>query len=360
MAAKKVVTIVGARPQFVKAAPVNRAMLDAGLAEVLVHTGQHFDDAMSDIFFRELEIAEPRYNLGIGGGGHGQMTGAMLAKLEEVMLEEKPDWVMVYGDTNSTLAGALAAIKLHIPIAHVEAGLRSYNRRMPEEINRVLTDQVSDLLFCPSQSAADNLVKEGIEKGVHVVGDVMADASELARNLVAANQVKYVSADNADLLSGDFILLTLHRAENVDDEPRMRALIDSLNAIDRRIVLPIHPRTRKTLEVSGIRLGNHVRVIQPVGYLEMTALLLNCDLVLTDSGGLQKEAYWAKKPCITLRTETEWIETVKYGWNQILGNDVSLLPNLIAHLSPPAEHPNFGNEQAAKTIAKTIAAQANH
>tara|TARA_Y100001934_G_scaffold283432_1_gene403214 strand:- start:2215 stop:3297 length:1083 start_codon:yes stop_codon:yes gene_type:complete len=356
MASKKVLTIVGARPQFVKAAPVNRAMLDAGLEEVLVHTGQHFDHEMSDIFFRELDIAEPRYNLGIGGGGHGQMTGAMLAKLEEVMVDEKPDWVMVYGDTNSTLAGALAAVKLHIPIAHVEAGLRSFNRRMPEEINRLLTDQVSGLLFCPTQPAADNLSNEGISKGVHVVGDVMADASELARNLVSVNQDKYLSDETCGLIDKPFILLTLHRAENVDDDFRLKAIVDALNEIDQSIVMPIHPRSRKALDLKDYSLGDHVHVIQPVGYLEMTALLMESSLVLTDSGGLQKEAYWARKPCITLRTETEWVETVEWGWNQVIGKEIARLPELVADIKTPAEHPQFGDEHAAATIAKTIAA----
>lgn len=311
----RIATVVGARPQFVKAAAVSRAFANSGIDEILIHTGQHYDANMSDIFFEELEIPPPKLHLGIGGGGHGAMTGAMLAKLEEAFLAEKPDAVLVYGDTNSTIAGALAAAKLHIPVIHSEAGLRSFNRRMPEEINRVVTDHLSALLLCPTQSAVQNLTNEGVTKGVHHVGDVMFDATlfaiERSRELSAA-------VDKLDLKGKPFAVCTLHRAENTDDPERLAAILAFIEeqAEERTIVFPVHPRTRKVLEAAGRTLTN-VRMIDPLGYFDLHRLLADCDLVLTDSGGLQKEAYFHRKPCITLRDETEWVETVEAGWNRL-------------------------------------------
>lgn len=313
---RKVLTVVGARPQFVKAAAVSRAMARLeGMREIMLHTGQHFDANMSDIFFEELGIPAPDYHLGTAGGSHGEMTGRMLAAIEAVLIEEKPDWVLVYGDTNSTLAGALAAAKLHIPVAHVEAGLRSFNRRMPEEINRVLTDHVSARLYCPTGAAMRNLADEGIRKGVLHVGDVMYDAAIDARQRAQSG---------ADILAriglepGRYSLATIHRAENTDDAARLRAVIGHLEQVaeERTVVLPLHPRTMQAVARFGISL-NRLKVIEPVGYLEMTALLAGCVDVHTDSGGVQKEAYFHGKPCVTLRDETEWVETVEAGWNRL-------------------------------------------
>ncbi|GAA0600875.1 non-hydrolyzing UDP-N-acetylglucosamine 2-epimerase [Caenispirillum bisanense] len=312
----KVLTIVGARPQFIKAAAVSRAFAEAeGMTEVMVHTGQHFDPGMSDVFFRELGIPQPAHHLGVHGGGHGQMTGRMLEGLEAVMLAERPDWVLVYGDTNSTIAGALAAAKLLIPVAHVEAGLRSFNRAMPEEVNRVLTDHVSRLLFCPTTAAVANLAREGITGGVHHVGDVMYDAT-----LDAVRRAGTESRILADLglEPGGFALATIHRAENTDTAAHLAEVLEYLRgrAAERPVVLPLHPRTRQAAERFGLGFDG-LRTIAPVGYLDMAALLGGCAEVLTDSGGVQKEAYFHRKPCTTLRSETEWVETVDAGWNRL-------------------------------------------
>ncbi|MEI8397113.1 MAG: UDP-N-acetylglucosamine 2-epimerase (non-hydrolyzing) [Rhodospirillaceae bacterium] len=316
MRLKKIVTVLGARPQFIKAAAVSRAVAERQeLVEIIVHTGQHFNPEMSDVFFQELKLPRPGYDLGISGGGHGQMTGRMMERLEAVMTEERPDWVLVYGDTNSTLAGALVATKLNIPVAHVEAGLRSFNRRMPEEINRLVTDHVSTLLFCPTRTAVANLAAEGITSGVHAVGDVMYDCT-----LTAILQARLNSTILAHLglAPGSFALATIHRAENTDTPDHLRTLLDYLRsqARDEPIVLPIHPRTRFAVERFGLALDG-LLVIDPIGYLDMTRLLDACTQVLTDSGGLQKEAYFHRKPCITLRAETEWTETIECGWNRL-------------------------------------------
>jgi UDP-GlcNAc3NAcA epimerase len=312
---KTVATVVGARPQFVKAAAVSRAFAQAGIRETLIHTGQHYDANMSDIFFEELEIPAPKLHLGIGGGGHGHMTGAMLAKLEEAFIAEKPAAVLVYGDTNSTIAGALAAAKLHIPVIHSEAGLRSFNRRMPEELNRVVTDHVSALLLCPTQTAIANLSNEGITKGVHHVGDVMFDATRFA---IERSRKTSCILETLGLKGNRFAVCTLHRAENTDDPQRLAALLAFLetNAEGRTIVFPVHPRTRKVLAASGLATRG-LMIIDPLGYFDLHRLLADCELVLTDSGGLQKEAYFHRKPCITLREETEWVETVEAGWNRL-------------------------------------------
>ena len=350
----KCTTVIGARPQFIKAAPLSRAFAEAGVDEVLVHTGQHYDAAMSEIFFEELGIPAPAHFLGLGGGTHGEMTGRMLEGIEKILLADRPDWVLVYGDTNSTLAGALAASKLHIPVCHVEAGLRSWNRRMPEEINRVLTDHISARLFCSSEPGVENLRREGITNGVEVAGDVMADASRLAREVVAGRGPEFVQTVDAAVLEGGFTLLTLHRAENTDDRERFAALIGELNALSRTIVFPMHPRTRQALERDGLELGRHILAIDPVGYLEMAVLLGAAELVLTDSGGLQKEAYWARTPCVTLRTETEWVETVEAGWNLVLGEVVGHLRELAAAAPSGEWTPLYGDGMAAQRIVKSL------
>lgn len=316
----KIVTVIGARPQFVKAAVVSRALAEhAGrVREVLVHTGQHYDPGMSEVFFEEMRIPRPDYNLGINGLSHGAMTGRMLEETERVLLREKPDWVLVYGDTNSTFAGALAARKLGIRVAHVEAGLRSFNRAMPEETNRILTDRISDLLFCPTETAVANLEREGFGGfPCRIVrsGDVMQDAALFYAGIARKPQ----GADLPDR----FVLSTVHRAENTDDPEVLRSVFRALEAVAREVpvVMPLHPRTRGKLEAAGYGLdGSAVRFIPPVGYLEMVWLLQRTELVMTDSGGLQKEAYFFEKPCVTLRNETEWVELVEGGFNRIGGN----------------------------------------
>ena len=316
MADTIILTIVGARPQFVKAATLSHAFRGMeGVREVLVHTGQHFDHAMSAAFFEELDIPAPVHSLGIAGGGHGAMTGRMLEAIEPLIEREAPGAVLVYGDTNSTLAGALAAAKLHVPVAHVEAGLRSGNRRMPEEINRILTDHASDLLLCPTRAAVANLATEGIERGVHHVGDVMHDATLAARDRAEARSDVL---ERLELEPGGFALATVHRAENTDDPARLAELVAYLRDAgrERPVVLPLHPRTRGALERHGIATDG-ILVTDPVGYLDMQRLLAGAALVLTDSGGVQKEAYFHRTPCVTLREETEWTETIEAGWNRL-------------------------------------------
>jgi UDP-GlcNAc3NAcA epimerase len=313
----KVVTIVGARPQFVKAAVVSRVFRQhSDVEEILVHTGQHHDASMSDAFFQEMRIPTPAHHLGVAGGTHGAMTGRMLEKIEQVLLQEKPDWVLVYGDTNSTLAGALAAAKLHIPLVHVEAGLRSFNRRMPEEVNRVLTDQLSTKLFCPTDTAVKNLEREGITQGVVRTGDVMADAFYFYKG-----EAQQAAKLFRSLPEKPYALATLHRAENTDDDRRLRSIIQALETLNRDmpVYLPLHPRTRSKLASLGLNL--RLQTLEPIGYYDMLQLLSGASLVLTDSGGLQKEAYLAEKPCITFRDETEWVELVEAGVNQVVGTE---------------------------------------
>lgn len=319
----KILTILGARPQFIKASSVSREVKRVNkegknIEETIVHTGQHYDTNMSDVFFDEMQIPKPNYFLGIGGKSHGAMIGQMIEKIEEVALKEKPDWIMVYGDTNSTLAGAIVASKLHIKLAHIEAGLRSFNMKMPEEVNRILTDRVSNILFCPTDAAVQNLKNEGYENldcKMVKSGDVMQDGAMFYRNLA-----KKPSTLNPQPSS--FILCTIHRAENTDDEIRLKSIFEALNEIakERQIILPLHPRTKKLLP-SALSFHPNIILIDPVGYLEMVWLIDNCDLVMTDSGGLQKEAYFFEKPCITLRDETEWIELVECGANVLVGAD---------------------------------------
>ena len=315
MADLRILTVVGARPQFVKAAPISRAIAACeGIREILVHTGQHFDAGMSQIFFEELGLEGPRLDLGIHGGGHGEMTGKMLAALEQVMIAERPDLVLVPGDTNSSLAGALAAAKLEIPIAHVEAGLRSFNRRMPEEINRVLTDHLSTLLLCPTEAGVVNLRREGITDGVHNIGDVMYDAACFAAAASGRSQI----LDRLGLVERSYALATVHRAESTESKASLAEIVEFLRrqARDRIIVFPVHPRTRKRISEWRIDLGD-VLACEPLGYLDMHRLLRSALAVFTDSGGLQKEAYFHKVPCVTLRSETEWVETIEAGWNRL-------------------------------------------
>lgn len=312
----KIITIIGARPQFIKAASVSRATSKfENLHEIIVHTGQHFDKSMSEIFFDELKIPVPDYNLNINSLSHGAMTGRMIEGIEEILNLEKPDWVLVYGDTNSTLAGAIAAKKMNIRVAHVEAGLRSFNMEMPEEINRILTDRISDVLFCPTQTSVKNLIKEGYENfnvNIDLVGDVMFDSVKF---------YKKFSRKPESEIPKKYVLCTIHRAENTDNPKKLKSIFESIQGISENIpvVLPIHPRTKSKIKEFGI--GENIILIDPVGYLEMLYLLENSDLVMTDSGGLQKEAYFFSKPCITLRKETEWIELVDAGVNLVCGDD---------------------------------------
>lgn len=339
----KVVSIVGARPQFVKAAVVSR-ILRRQHTEVLVHTGQHYDYKMSDIFFEELGIPAPEVNLEVGSGPHGWQTGQMLARLEGVLLQEQPDWVLVYGDTNSTLAGALAAAKLHHKVAHVEAGLRSFNRAMPEEINRLVTDQLSELLFCPSQTAVDNLAAEGITKGVYLVGDVMADALKL---VTAWAKTHSTILSQLDLEERGYYLATVHRPENTDNTSRLKGILAAFEALPAPLIFPIHPRTRKAIETLGYTPSAQVRFIEPVGYLDMVRLQGSARMILTDSGGIQKEAYWLGIPCVTLRDETEWVETVQAGWNILAGADTGAIIDKVSSYRLPATRPSlYGEGQA--------------
>ena len=312
----RIATIIGARPQFIKAAMVSHALdTQDGISEIIIHTGQHFDANMSEVFFEELGIPKPTYNLNIGGGSHGQNTGRMIEAIESVLLKQKPDCVLVYGDTDSTLAGALAAAKLHIPVAHVEAGLRSFNRRMPEEINRILTDHVSSLLFAPTQAAVQCLASEGISgNNVRLVGDVMFDAA-LHYSKRAQDRSKILSW--LGLQPKTYTLATIHRAENTNDANRLNIILKSFSEFAQLIVLPLHPRTRDLVSKSGLVLPPNIRAIEPVSYLDMVMLEQNASLIATDSGGVQKEAFFHRVPCVTLRDETEWVELVNTGWNRL-------------------------------------------
>ena len=356
----KIVTIIGARPQFIKAAAVSDAILrsaasGSGIEEVVIHTGQHYDPNMSDVFFNEMNLPKPAYFLNINGLSHGAMTGQMLEEIEKVLLKEKPDWVLVYGDTNSTLAGALAASKLHIKLAHVEAGLRSFNMKMPEEVNRILTDRVSTVLLCPTQTAVDNLEKEGydaLDIKIEITGDVMLDASNLF--------VKHARKP-AIPLPDTFILCTIHRAENTDDPAKLSEIVNALNeiALQTPIVLPLHPRTKNYLSKYNISVGEGVYLIDPVGYLEMIYLLQQCIMVFTDSGGLQKEAYFFKKFCVTLREETEWVELLKQGVNTLAGSDyIKIVAGYKKALSSTADFnvALYGDGDASDMIVESVLA----
>ena len=354
-----VFTIVGARPQFVKAAVVSHALAKAGMAEVLVHTGQHYDLEMSEVFFGELGIPAPAFNLEVGSGSHAVQTGAMLTGLEKLLDSGKlPDVIMVYGDTNSTVAAAMVAAKASIPLAHVEAGLRSFNRTMPEEINRIVTDRLSDWLFCPTPTAVEHLASEGMTKGVVLSGDVMLDATRFFAE--RAGQQRPLSSIT-DLQSGSYHLATVHRAENTDDPGRLAAIFDGLGQLDAPVLLPLHPRTRQ--RVSQIKLAPSIRLLPPVSYLTMLTLIANSRSVLTDSGGLQKETVWLGKPCITLRSETEWTETLAGGWNVLAGASPQAILDAVGRQPvgpPPAfgEAPGNGDSKgtASDCIAHTLLA----
>jgi len=380
----KLVSIVGARPQFVKAAPVSRAIARhksmghaLSITDVLVHTGQHYDHNMSQVFFDQLQIPKPDYHLGVGSGSHGQMTGAMLIKIEEVLNKEKPDLVMVYGDTNSTLAGALAAVKLNIPVAHVEAGLRSFNRRTPEEINRLVADHLSTILFCPTNRAVENLRAEGIVDGketepagntphnghafelirrVVQVGDVMYDAFLFNREVAAA---KSSIIDDQGLPRGTYYLATIHRQENTDDPDRLRNIFSAFDALATEanpLMVPLHPRTKKVLEEK--RIGNfqnrNIRIIPPVSYLDMIALESHAKAILTDSGGMQKEAYFVRVPCVTFRDETEWVETVDAGWNAVVGCDPDHIIRSAREARPGKDVFLYGEGKASEAIVEIL------
>ena len=352
----KIMTVVGARPQFVKAAALSRVLSEKeGIEEILVHTGQHFDDKMSEIFFEEMQIPHPKYNLGVNSLSHGAMTGRMLEGIEELLQKERPDMLLVYGDTNSTLAGALAARKLHINVAHVEAGLRSFNMRMPEEINRILTDRISNILFCPTDTAIENLKNEGYDNfDCEIVrsGDVMQDAA------IFYSKISPERSTVMQKIGGDpFILATIHRAENTDDPDKLDSIIRAVNEIqkEKRIILPLHPRTKKILAENNLQLN--AEVIEPVGYFDMIELLKNCDYVMTDSGGVQKEAFFFQKQCVTMREQTEWLELVKNGFNTIVGSDYDKI--LDAHRKVDAAKPDFsmdlyGKGNASENIANSL------
>lgn len=352
----KIVTIVGARPQFVKAGALSREFTKhPNIEEIIVHTGQHFDTNMSAIFFDEMEIPQPKYNLNINSIGHGAMTGRMLEGIEKILIDERPDLLLVYGDTNSTIAGALAAKKLHIKVAHVEAGLRSFNMEMPEEVNRILTDRISDYLFCPTQTAIANLMKEGYQNiNCKIInsGDVMQDA---------ANFYAEKSAEKASLSTSinydSFILCTLHRAENTDDPKRLTQIIEALNKINENIpiVLPLHPRTKSKIANLGLNLN--VNLIDPVGYFDMIELLKKCTLVITDSGGLQKEAFFFKKNCVTMRDQTEWVELIESGVNVLAGADkIKIITAVDQMLSKQSDFSInlYGNGKACENIVNEL------
>ncbi len=362
----KIINIVGARPQFIKLAPVLRAIGNHNqihssqpIQEVLVHTGQHYDYEMSQVFFEDLGLKSPDYHLGVGSGSHGWQTGEMLKRIEEVLLKEQPDCIMVYGDTNSTLAGALAAAKLHIPVAHVEAGLRSFNKRMPEEINRILTDHVSDLLFCPTKTAVENLKQEGITQGVHLVGDVMYDAVLMYGDLA---EKKSAILNNLNLVPKSYALATVHRAENTDDPNRLSSIFMAFKEIAKKglsVIVPLHPRTRRalsSLNPNPLPLTPHaLRLIDPVSYLDMLVLEKHAKVILTDSGGVQKEAFFFKVPCVTLREETEWVETVDAGWNVLVGSDPDkIIQAALGACSGEETICPYGDGQSSKLIVNIL------
>ncbi len=345
----KILTVVGARPQFIKAAAVG-GPLRRRAQEILLHTGQHYDAAMSDQFFRELGLPEPDHQLNVGSGSHGSQTARMMTGIEAAILAERPDRLLVYGDTNSTLAGALVAAKLGVPIVHVEAGLRSFNRAMPEEVNRVVTDQLSDLLCCPGDQAAANLAAEGIVRGVSVTGDVMLDVLNRTRPHISASRVSCLG-----MTPGEYLLLTVHRAGNTDEPERLHGILSAIAAATSRTVLfPVHPRTRAALHSMQTPSFGSIRMIDPVGYLDMLSLEQHARLVMTDSGGVQKEAYWLGVPCVTLRDDTEWTETVDAGWNRLAGSDAARIGSALNALPPSGRPALYGDGSAAEHIVDLV------
>lgn len=348
----KILTIIGARPQFIKAAPVSR-VLRKHIDEKIIHTGQHYDANMSDIFFEELHIPKPDYHLGVGSGNHGKQTGEMMAKIEEIVLSEQPDYLMVYGDTNSTLAGALVAAKLHVPVIHIEAGLRSFNKKMPEEINRIMTDHVSEFLFCPTDTAVVNLTNENIAHNVYNIGDVMYDAvlynQELAKE-------KSTILQEAGLTPKDYHLITIHRAENTDDVEKMKNILEAFAKIKETKVWPIHPRTKHKLADYGLNVEDvpNLKVIDPVGYLDMLTLEANAKKIVTDSGGVQKEAYFMKVPCVTIREQTEWVETLEGEANILTGTDTEKILAAVQKEVHPEYKEVFGDGHASEKIVELL------
>ena len=349
----KIASIIGARPQFIKSAPVSKAIVEAGYLEYKIHTGQHYDYDMSQVFFEELGLLVPSTNLGVGSGTHAQQTGQMMMGIESVLLTQNPDVVLVYGDTNTTLAGALVASKLNIKLAHIEAGLRSFNRQMPEEHNRVLTDHCADLLFCPTQTAVDNLAREGIQKGVHLVGDTMYDAV-LIFSKVAEQKSNILTS--LGLKTKDYLLATIHRAYNTDRPEVLSSLLSAFQQVDDIIIFPIHPRTLLALNAAHLTIPDNIRVINPVGYLDMLILEKNARIILTDSGGIQKEAYFFEVPCLTLRSETEWVETVESGWNYLVDTDPDLVIKAVQkHVWPKSSATQlFGDGRAGWKIVSIL------
>ena len=347
---KKIVSIVGARPQFIKCGPLSRE-LRKYYDEILVHTGQHYNYEMSNIFFDELDIPKPDYNLGVGSCSHGEQTGRILVEIEKVLVKEKPELILVYGDTNSTLSGALAASKLQIRVVHVESGLRSFDRSMPEEINRVITDHISNLLLCPTKTAVDNLMREGITEGVHLVGDVMVDAIEYNNN-VAEEKSKIIS--RLGIEKGRYLVITLHRPSNTDSKGNMTSIISALRELNKVIIFPMHPRTENCICEYGLLLPQNVKLIKPVGYLDMLMLISNAEKILTDSGGIQKEAYLLGVPCITLRENTEWVETLENGWNVLSGANKTNILEAVDRVFPTDHKEIFGKSGTSKRIISIL------
>lgn len=352
----KIITVIGARPQFIKAAPVSRALREQH-TELIIHTGQHYDSNMSEIFFEELNIPKPDYHLSVGSGGHGKQTGEMLAKIEEIVVNEQPDYVLVYGDTNSTLAGALVAAKLHVPVIHIEAGLRSFNKKMPEEVNRIMTDHVSEWLLCPTDTAVENLKNENITKGVLNIGDVMYDAVLYNRDL--ANEKSNILAEH-ELTAKGYHLITIHRAENTDSLEHMQSILAAFAEIDTMKVWPIHPRTKHKLRDYGIDIDNipNLKVIDPVGYLDMLKLVANAAKIITDSGGVQKEAYFMEVPCVTVREQTEWVETLTDDANILVGTDKDKIVAATNKAVTPTYYPLFGDGKAAEKLVALLEGKA--
>jgi UDP-GlcNAc3NAcA epimerase len=347
----KILSVVGNRPQFIKSAPLSLALRDKGVEELVLHTGQHYDPELSQVFFDELRLDPPAYRLEAGSGTHAEQIARMLPGIERAVLDERPDRVLVYGDTNSTLAGALAGVKAGFPVAHVEAGLRSFDLTMPEELNRMLVDRVSALLFCPSEVAAMNLQREGIVDGVRIVGDVMLDAN-LRLAPIARDRSRALA--EAGVEPGGYALATVHREANVR-EPNLRGIVEALNLLEEPVVFPLHPRTAAALEERGHRLKGHVHPRLPVGYLDFAALASQARVVLTDSGGVQKEAYWYGVPCVTLRETTEWVETVEAGWNRLAGSEPESILAAVRAAVPPEDHPPlYGDGHAADSIADLV------
>lgn len=349
----KILTVIGARPQFVKAAPVSK-LLRKNNEEILLHTGQHYDENMSDSFFKDLNIPEPEYNLGVGSSSHGKQTGMMLEGIETAIMKENPDLVLLYGDTNSTIGGSLAAVKLHIPVAHIESGLRSFNRYMPEEINRVTTDHLSSILFAPTDEAVKNLENEGIPKErIFRTGDVMYDAFLYAKSNLDMKSI----LEKFNLKENEYVLSTVHRPENTDSRSSLKNLLDGLNGSPKKVVLPLHPRTRSFMEKYSFKkeVWNNIQFIDPVGYLDFIGLEMGAWKIATDSGGIQKEAYMAKKPCITMRKQTEWVETVNAGWNVITSYNTHKIVENLNNFNPDYEQPPlYGDGRASYQISKAI------